>query len=153
MSWNGNVLPDVKSDDQITFVMKWRATGSGHPADMIRLTSAVTAVEAYTLSEELLDVKLSFAGQEHEPDFALYQNQPNPWNDQTTIGFDLPEAGQAVLTLFDVTGREVMKIEGQYTAGYHEISLSSKQIPNTGVMYYRLDSGGYSASKKMVMIK
>ena len=83
----------------------------------------------------------------------MYQNKPNPWNGQTVIGFDLPEAGDVLLTVFDVTGKEVVKITGTYKAGYNTIILTQKDIPTIGVLYYRLESGEYSASKKMVMIK
>jgi len=59
----------------------------------------------------------------------------------------------AVLTVFDVTGKEVLKVNGTYNAGFNTITLTHKDLPGTGVMYYRLDSGEYSASKKMVLIK
>jgi len=153
MSWNNDIVPAATPDARMTFVIKWMANVSGHTSDLIRLTSKVTAAEAYAADDEVLDVKLDFAEENGVADFALYQNKPNPWNGHTVIGFDLPEAGDAVLTVFDVTGKEVVKIAGTYKAGYNTINLTQKEIPNIGVMYYRLDSGSYSASKKMVMIK
>jgi Secretion system C-terminal sorting domain len=122
--------------------------------DMIHLTSSITAAEAYSLHDEIADVKLHFAGDTAEgAAFALYQNEPNPWNEQTNIGFDLPEDAKVVLTIYDVTGKEVLKVNGEYTSGYNVIDLSRKDIPNTGVLYYRLDCGEYSATKKMILIE
>ncbi len=40
-------------------------------------------------------------------EFALYQNEPNPWNTQTTIGFDLPADGKVTLSVFEATGKVV----------------------------------------------
>ena len=77
----------------------------------------------------------------------------NPWNSNTTIGFDLPYDADVTFTIFDVTGKTVKTIEGEYKAGYNTIILNVQDLPGTGVMYYRLESGEYSASKKMVLIK
>jgi hypothetical protein len=120
---------------------------------MIRLTSLITPAEGYTLSDEILDLKLEYAGANSQSDFSLYQNQPNPWNDQTIIGFDLPEDHHAKLSVFDVTGKIITVVEGDFKGGYNTFILTTKQIPSTGVMYYRLESGEYSASKKMVLIR
>jgi hypothetical protein len=46
-----------------------------------------------------------------------------------------------------------MIVEGEYKAGYNSITLTSKDLPIPGVIYYRLESGGYSAIKKMVLIR
>jgi hypothetical protein len=118
---------------------------------MIHLTSSVTEAEAYTLDGELLDVKLGYTGE--APEFALYQNKPNPWNNQTTIGFDLPDDAPVTLTLYEATGKVVKIIERDGKAGYNTITLSANELPSAGVMYYRLESGEYAASKKMVLIK
>ena len=153
MSWNNDFVPVANANSQMIFTIRWKATASGHASDLIHLTSKVTPAEAYAINDEVMDVKLAFENEIGTSEFALYQNKPNPWNGQTVIGFDLPEAGNAVLTIFDVAGKEVAKISGTYKAGYNTITLTEKEIPSIGVMYYRLESGEYSASKKMVMIK
>jgi hypothetical protein len=96
-------------------------------------------------------VKLTQTG--HAAEFALYQNTPNPWNDQTSIGFDLPEDASVTFTVFDATGKVVKTVKGDFVRGYNTITLNAKDLPTAGVMYYRLESGTYSASKKMVLVK
>jgi hypothetical protein len=117
------------------------------------MSDLVTPVEAYTPAGEIMDVRLLFTGAQASGDFALYQNKPNPWAGFTSIGFVLPEDGEAVLTVYDLTGKEVYRTTGVFTAGYNAIMISQKDLPYTGVMYYKLESGGYSATKKMVLIR
>ena len=133
--------------------MNFIATQEGDPVDMISLSSKVTHAEAYTFENEILDVKLGQRNSEIAKDFALYQNEPNPWNGLTQIRFDLPEAGNVKLTLFDASGKQIRMIEKSYEAGTHSIELNRKDISATGVIYYRLDSGAYSATKKMIRIE
>ena len=85
--------------------------------------------------------------------FALYQNEPNPWTGSTEIRFDLPEEGNVQLSLFDEAGKLVKMIERSYSAGTHSIQLNKKDISMNGVLYYRLESGQYSATKKMVKVE
>ncbi|MEP6646616.1 MAG: T9SS type A sorting domain-containing protein [Saprospiraceae bacterium] len=152
MSWNGDVLSSNNRND-VQIIIRWKSTINGRIKNRIRMTSLVTAAEGYTPSGEILDVRLAYTNSEEGTDFNLYQNKPNPWNGETTIGFDLPEDGQARLTIFDVTGQVVTNIEKYFKAGYNTIVLGEKEIHSTGVLYYRLESGGNSASKKMVLIR
>ena len=149
MSWNAE--GEQAEGASQTIKLRFIATANGNLEDMVRLTSKVTEAEAYTPAGEILDVKLGHTDTTAE--FALYQNNPNPWNMNTVIGFDLPSDAAVKLTVFDMTGKAVKTIEGNFKAGYNTITLAGAELPSTGVMYYRLDSGEYSASKKMIMIK
>ena len=86
-------------------------------------------------------------------DFALFQNEPNPFEGSTVVGFTLPEAMDATLTVFDVTGKVVWSTEGSYTGGYNEIKVNRKDLAGSGVLYYRLDANDFTATKKMVIIE
>jgi len=68
------------------------------------------------------------------------------------IGFDLPHDAPAILTVYDVTGKVVKTVTGDYKAGYNSIMLTTKDIPMPGILYYRLESGSYSATKKMMTL-
>jgi hypothetical protein len=149
MSWHNEA--EVLVSDRQALHLRFTALTSGEVDQMIRLTSRITEAEAYTPDLEILSVQLGHRSS--SPEFALYQNQPNPWNAQTSIGFELPEDGAVKFTVFDVTGKAIKTIEGEYSAGYNSILLSVQDLPATGVMYYRLESGEYTASKKMVLIK
>jgi fungalysin metallopeptidase (M36)/fungalysin/thermolysin propeptide len=87
-----------------------------------------------------------------EKGMILLQNRPNPFKDETLIGFNLPEATFATLTIFDVNGRALKVIEGNYNEGYNEIQISRSDLSATGIMYYRLMTNNGSVTKMMLLI-
>jgi uncharacterized repeat protein (TIGR01451 family) len=153
MSWNGDVLRGPNTQSAMTIRVKFKVTQSGRLMDMLAISDKVTAAEAYTESGEVMDVSLAFNSAGIFTDFALYQNKPNPWNNQTVIGFHLPADAPATLTVYDMNGQVVKTISDDYKAGYNSVILSVNDISAAGVYYYRLESGGYVASKKMVMVQ
>jgi len=110
----------------------------------------VTPVEAYA-GGSVKDVNLRFDSS--DTGFALYQNTPNPYQGETTIGFELPEAAKATLSVYDVTGKMLKVVEGDFAQGYHEVKLRGADLKASGVLYYQLDTDTYTATKKMVVIK
>jgi hypothetical protein len=85
--------------------------------------------------------------------FDLYQNYPNPFNPATKIRFQLPEQSIAVLKIFDVLGNEIqVLLNRQLSAGFYDIEFNAGDMPS-GVYYYRLNTGEFKESKKMVIIK
>ncbi len=85
-------------------------------------------------------------------DFAI-SNHPNPFNPQTTITFQLPEAQQVVLSVFDISGRQIETLLEEYlTAGQHTINFRANNLPS-GLYFYRLKSDRYSAVGKMVLTR
>ena len=153
MSWNADTEGAGYTREGFSVRLTFKATERGKVIDMLKLTDAVTTAEVYTLDQEEQEPQLTFNSAGIFDDYALYQNKPNPWNHQTVIGFHLPMEANATITLFDVEGREVKRISGTYKAGYNSIILATDDLPSTGIYYYRLESGGFVASKKMVMVQ
>jgi hypothetical protein len=153
VSWN-KVAPVNASD--VLFTLTFTATQSGELSEMLSISNdaKLTEAEAYNGSEEILDVALSFnkAGVVAGQEYALFQNEPNPFEGSTVIAFTLPTAMDATLTVFDVTGKVVRTIEGSYAQGYNEIKVNRKDLAAAGVLYYRLDASDFTATKKMVVI-
>ncbi|MDL1893141.1 T9SS type A sorting domain-containing protein [Sphingobacteriales bacterium CHB3] len=89
--------------------------------------------------------------------FLLEQNYPNPFNPSTTIRFGIPAglsgAEPAMLTVFDVVGREVATLvneklsPGTYSVQFETHGLSS------GIYFYRLTAGKFIDTKKMILTK
>jgi hypothetical protein len=85
--------------------------------------------------------------------YSLYQNFPNPFNPTTGISFDVLEAGQVSLKVYDMMGSEVAIVtRGQMTAGHHTVGFDGSRL-STGIYFYRLEVNGYSSQKKMLLIK
>ncbi|MCP4231209.1 MAG: T9SS type A sorting domain-containing protein, partial [bacterium] len=82
--------------------------------------------------------------------FELMQNWPNPATGMTTFAFALPEAANTTLSIYDIKGRKVdTVIEGNLAAGQHNVDYACA-LPG-GIYLYRLEAGGESAVKKMVV--
>jgi hypothetical protein len=85
--------------------------------------------------------------------FGLFQNYPNPFNPKTTIAFAVPSGGDYSLTIFNVTGQEVVSFTGVAEGGQIEtVEFDATDIAS-GVYFYRLDTDGFSQSRKMVLMK
>ena len=90
--------------------------------------------------------------------FALHQNYPNPFNPNTTIRYDLPEAGNVSIIIYDMMGREVSTlISGQKDAGYHFIQWNGTNSMGysvaAGVYIYTIQAGQYRDLQKMIFLK
>lgn len=85
--------------------------------------------------------------------YALEQNYPNPFNPSTTIKYQLPQAGQVLIKLYDVLGREVKTLlNEEKEVGYHQLTIDASPLAS-GVYFYRLQSGGFTNTKKLLFIK
>jgi hypothetical protein len=86
-------------------------------------------------------------------EYALYQNYPNPFNPVTEIRFDLVENGTVTLKVYNPIGQEVATIVNQsMAAGRHSITFDASHLPS-GMYLYRLETAGFSATKKMLLMK
>ena len=82
-------------------------------------------------------------------DFELLQNRPNPFSDRTVIGFTLPEACAAQLRVLDLSGRELLRIDKNYPAGYNEETLELRELGTSGILYYELTTPFGKLTRKM----
>lgn len=83
----------------------------------------------------------------------LYQNYPNPFNPETTISFSIPDDGPVKLSVFNHKGELVKNIfDGSLNKGMHSYNFSGSDL-TSGVYFYKLETSGNSAMKKMVIIK
>ncbi len=150
-SWNSS--RGTTSDDAL-FTLKFIATEGGQLSDLIDLTSTVTKAEAYN-GNGIMGVALEFTQDNkviQSSNYALYQNNPNPFDNESLIGFTLPENGEATLKIIDVTGKVLKLYQGDFNKGYNQIRVAKKDIAATGVLYYQLESGDFVATKKMILI-
>ena len=90
--------------------------------------------------------------------YSLAQSYPNPFNPEAVIEFTLPVRAEVSLDVFNILGRKVRTLmTGELSAGDHQLvwdgrNSSGKQV-SSGVYLYRLTSGEYSATRKMVLVK
>ncbi|MFQ5633213.1 MAG: T9SS type A sorting domain-containing protein, partial [bacterium] len=90
--------------------------------------------------------------------FALLQNYPNPFNPSTNIRYQLPAQAQVKLVVYNILGQEVRRlVDEKKPPGYYTLIWDGRNrhgIPvPSGVYYYKITTGDFSASKKMLLIK
>jgi hypothetical protein len=153
MSWN-NTNGLSAQTDEVLFTVYFNTLNGADIAEVMSINSRMVTAEAYTGTNEILPVQLGFNGSTDEAvSFRLYQNHPNPFNSSTVIGFDLPEDSDVQLTVYDVTGKVVALYQLAGKKGYNSTEIFSNELTSTGVLYYQLDSKGYTATRKMVVLQ
>lgn len=86
-------------------------------------------------------------------DYKLSQNYPNPFNPATRITFGLPEASGVKLTVYDILGREIVKLlDERRDAGTYEINWSGTNY-SSGIYFYTLQTDKVTITKKMMLVK
>jgi hypothetical protein len=85
--------------------------------------------------------------------FNLNQNYPNPFNPSTKISYSLKKGNHVSLTVFDVLGKEVITLVNQYqNPGTHFVEFNASAYMS-GIYFYRIESGNFSAVRKMILNK
>ena len=87
--------------------------------------------------------------------YELSQNYPNPFNPTTTIKFAIPKAGIVTIKVYDVAGREVMRIfnNQHFNAGYQTHMFNGSKLASGVYFYSLLVDNNLIDTKKMVLIK
>ena len=85
--------------------------------------------------------------------YSLSQNFPNPFNPTTSIQFSIPVDGNINIQIFDMAGKEVMTLlNEQKPAGQYSVQVNGNNL-SSGIYYYKIKAGNFSAIKKMTLIK
>jgi|GEM_PF-1973905 len=115
--------------------------------------NAVTIIESDNVSTAVRETLLATPGS-----FSLSQNYPNPLlasspNAATIIEFELTKPEHVVVTLYDMSGREISKLlDREMNAGKWRVPFDGKALP-AGAYFYQLKAGDFSATKKMIVVQ
>ncbi len=120
-------------------------------------TALMRGVLDYMTTWDYDGVDDDLAGNSLPEKYQLHQNYPNPFNPSTEISLSLPANSRIILTIFDITGREVARLaDGAYQAGHHNFTWNADNSAS-GVYFYRLSATGESQSfaetRKMLLLK
>ena len=134
--------PDLGDSEVVGFLQAFHV-----PFDLAvgRLGAGITAVEAD-----------ASAG---TPDtYALGEAYPNPFNPETTIDFSVPVDGQVSINVFNTAGQLVATlVDGELSAGAYKSTWNARdqvgQPVSSGVYFYRLQAGEFSATHSMTLLK
>jgi len=145
------------NDDEVLFSITFASNANATLHNVLSLTNQYTLAEAYNTESVTSDVKLAFnnAGliTTTGGEFELFQNKPNPFNETTLIGFNLPEATTVTLSIYDVSGKNLKVITMDAARGYNQVDINRNELGAAGVLYYQLDTDTDSAVKKMIILE
>ncbi len=95
----------------------------------------------------------TYNGESIVKSYEISQNYPNPFNPSTTIKYQIPQDGVVTLKVYDILGREVANlVDGFKTKGRYEVRFDASKLA-TGVYIYRIKSGDFVQTKKMMLLK
>jgi len=102
----------------------------------------LTLPKQYTNTENIILTK-----------YNLSQNYPNPFNPTTLLNYSVKETGLVKIKVYDILGSEVAELVNETKeAGDHSVEFNASNLPS-GVYIYTLQVNGYSASRKMLLLK
>jgi len=85
--------------------------------------------------------------------FSLSQNYPNPFNPSTVIQYQIPQPGKVTLKIYDMLGREIRTLVNEFQQnGIHTVTFDALHF-SSGVYFYRIQSGSFIETKKMLLLK
>jgi len=150
-----NGIAKTATENESIFTMVFTATEDGQLSEMIGITSKVTAAEAYSgESLEIREVVISTRGDiTASAENNLYQNEPNPFKDQTMIRFELAEEGAVVFTVTELNGKTLKVVNTIGVKGMNLLPLDANELGITGLLYYTIESGEFTATKKMIVVR
>ncbi|MDX1667065.1 MAG: hypothetical protein R3350_07545, partial [Saprospiraceae bacterium] len=150
MSWYS--LERVGEEDPLLFRLWVKSKTSGRLSDHLKIGSTLTSEEAYDRNERPLDIRVRFV-ERAAPHFALHQNHPNPFGVRTFIPFDLPSAQDVQLTIMNARGITIYEKNAHLPAGQHKWEISRKDLPSTGLFYYRLQIESQQLTRRMLLVE
>lgn len=155
--WNGSAAPAVGStfENQINFTF---------PSGVVKENCELIAfVQDDDTKEVVVAAKVNLgdgpsaigdhSNKNMPAEFSLEQNYPNPFNPTTTISYSLPVKSDVEISLFNLTGKRIKTlVRGQKNAGWHAYQLDGSDLAS-GIYFYTIKAGKFSATKKMIFVK
>lgn len=128
---------------------------SGELPEELNITATATDSEGNTseFSQAMQTLVQDQNSEQLPQEFKLYQNSPNPFNPQTTIGFSLPLDSYVELEVYSISGQKITTlVHEKMGKGYHNIQFKADNLPS-GVYLYCIKTDTFVQVKKMMLLK
>ncbi|HMG16211.1 MAG TPA: T9SS type A sorting domain-containing protein, partial [Saprospiraceae bacterium] len=134
--------------------LQFRALKEGNLSDLLKICDKDNKPEALTIGQDIkTPVLQAILPGSLTPKFTLFQNKPNPFSKNTVISFNLPEPGNAIVRVMDVTGKVIYTTTQQYSQGYQEVNIDSNQLSGPGVYIYSVETAKNTAMARMILLQ
>ena len=160
-AWGEYLIASRPSDEglRVVFAGARSVAGAGEVLRLYGTDLNQVQVRRTELNDGRLEAHIELPAPTAQPlTTALRGNYPNPFNPETSIRFDLAEAGLVRLHVFDALGQKVQTlVDRSLSAGTHQavwrgIDQSGRSL-SSGMYFYRLEVGSYSRTRKMLLMK
>lgn len=153
-SWN--VMREKTWPTTSTPVLRltFRAKKSSELIYALNVAPHPTVPEAYTHEGGMLDLNLIFKDGAKDIDkggYQLFQNYPNPFYQNTTIGFTIPQSQEVKISITDMIGRSVWETKGIFQKGFNEIPFQRDGFWSDGAYLYKLETSSFTDVKRMIL--
>ena len=147
---NREVIPSAAS----LFTLSVRANFDGMLRDMISINDNQFTSESYDLDLNINDLGLRWQEDvSNGYQFGVSQNQPNPWQNATSIDVKMPKKGKVNFTIFDISGKVIYQNIMNLESGINKIRLTKDMLLSSGVMFYEVEYDNEVIRKKMFNVK
>ncbi|MBK8699591.1 MAG: T9SS type A sorting domain-containing protein [Saprospiraceae bacterium] len=147
MSWNDDAGVNINKGDLLFSILTDKTIEGVEFAGIIK-------EEAYLSVNEVSEIALSRRNQMTSTSpFEVFQNEPNPFSQQTRIGFRLPEAAKVNLKIYDQSGKILFMQQHEFEKGLNHFTVNNSDLQASGIMYYEVSSNQFKATRKMIGLK
>ncbi len=142
-----------------SFSLIFKTLRSGRLSQILHFSDEITPREAFFKDEKWAEPMLVFGNFENENTatnsrLEVFQNQPNPFDESTEIGFFLPKSAPVALTVSTADGRILMKKLVQFERGYHVFEVKNEDLGGaSGVLWYSIQTPEDRVVRKMIFEK
>jgi len=151
VAWDGG--PNFPNPDGASMALISPTLDNSIGSNWIESTTSYGAGDYGTPGSANFPVSIADNTPQSPAQFSLYQSYPNPFNPVTTISFKLPKSGFVNLSIYNTNGQLVgTLINKKIQSGYHSIKWDGSNVCS-GVYFYRLSAGDYSATGKCILLK
>jgi hypothetical protein len=161
--FDGNVTPTLLNTNMDLLsnesnVLVWSSAGNSIAgASELLNTSGAKLVSVMAVDREGRDLATTITTKLTPTAFALHPAYPNPFNPNTNLSFTLPNATAYGMNIYNVAGQLVRSYEGMGNVGLNVIAWDGKDNAgsdvSSGIYFYKLSAGSFTATNKMVMLK
>ena len=159
-----NLFGAPVEENQLWFELSFKIKGTPGDSSMIYSDDEVKDIEAgdangifsdFVIEPGKVNVKDTETSTNnqlvHTNQIQLFQNTPNPFRNHTSIPFSLRTATDVVFLVYDAQGNRILKKEGSYGAGTHQLTLSNEDLPTAGAYWYELRTERTSQTRKLIL--
>lgn len=137
----------------VLFTAYFESRSHGQLRDMININSLVTPAELYDDNFEIKRLEMLVRDRDPSNEMEVFQNEPNPFDGTTSIAFSIAQRQQVQLHIFNANGKSVYSRSDIFDAGLNEFIIDANDLRAQGILFYRIESGSNSITRKMIVVK